>query len=239
MNQIRLQKFLSQAGIASRRASEQLMRDGKIAVNGSVVTTPGTKIDPSKDRVTYNGKAVQPIENKTTILLYKPTGYICSTTSAQGKTVMELLSRIEKRLYPVGRLDKESEGLLLLTNCGELANQLMHPRYNQLKVYEVEVSGNLSSATLQKLNQRMLIDGYRIHPAKVTLLKAAQRSRHYNLLQFELKEGRNRQIRKMCEQVNLRVERLIRTQIQTLTIGNLQPGQWRELSADEVQSLTK
>ena len=233
---MRLQKYLAQAGVASRRASEQLIRDGRVGVNGETAATPGISVDPDTDCITVDGRTVERITEQRTILLYKPRGYICSAATDQRKTILELLTEISTRLFPVGRLDKDSEGLLLLTNDGDLANRLTHPRYQQRKRYEVTVSGVVDNAALTTLNGPMMIDDYEIRPATVTLLKMRQESGK-TLLSFELREGRNRQIRKMCEAVGLRIHRLVRTEIKTLTLNSLHPGQWRDLTASEIEGL--
>ncbi len=238
MTVMRLQKYLSQAGIASRRASEQLIADGRVTVNGAKVTTPGQKVESDSDTITFDGNLVQLTTTYKTIMLYKPRGYICSSSESQGKTVFELLENIDLRLYPIGRLDKDSEGLLLLTNDGELANKLTHPRYNQHKTYQVTVSGNMSDATLSALNKPMIIDDYKIRPVKVYISEQRSRSGK-TVLTFELKEGRNRQIRKMCEAVDLRIHRLTRTKLHSLTLGDLHPGEWRDLTASELQEIQK
>ena len=232
---MRLQKFLAHAGVASRRAAEKIITGGRVCLNGETVTHPGTPVVPEQDTVTLDGQPIVPEQKSLTLLLYKPRGYISSTSSVQGKSVLELLPEGMPRLYPVGRLDKNSEGLLLLTNDGNLANRLTHPRYEHRKIYEVTVSGHLSDAVIRKLNRPMVIDGYRIRPAKVKLLRALDNGR--TVLGFELREGRNRQIRKMCEALNLRVNRLIRTKIGNLKVGNLRPGEWRELSHAELTQL--
>jgi 23S rRNA pseudouridine2605 synthase len=233
---MRLQKYLAQAGVASRRASERLIHDGHVTVNGKPVPKTGQDVTPGRDQVEVDGVAVTLVTKTRTILLHKPRGYICSTSSIQGKTIFELLADIEERIFPVGRLDKDSEGVLLLTNDGELANRLTHPRYQQHKRYEVTVSGIVNDAALRALNSPMTLDDYEIQPAKVTLLKVRQESGK-TLLRFDLKEGRNRQIRKMCESVDLRIHRLIRTEIKSLTLGALPPGKWRDLTDEELKQL--
>jgi len=237
MTVMRLQKYLAQAGIASRRASEQLICDGRVALNGATVTSAGQSVDTETDQVTFDGNPVILSVTNRTIMLYKPRGYICSTNSSQGRTVFELLEDIKERIYSVGRLDKDSEGLLLLTNNGDLANRLTHPRYNQHKRYEVTVSGIVTDITLKKLNGSMLIDGYRIRPVEVSIQKRRQDSDKTELI-FDLHEGRNRQIRKMCEAVNLRIHRLTRTQMGNLTLDNLHAGEWRDLTQDELSQLS-
>jgi len=237
MSTMRIQKFMAQAGVASRRASEKLISEGRVTLNGEVVTSPGIAVDSDKDHITFDGRPVSLPAEQRTVILYKPRGYICSASSAQGKTVLDLLSDIKERLYPIGRLDKDSEGLLLLTNDGELANKLTHPRYNQSKIYEVTVSGIISDAIMAKLNSPMRIDGYLIRPASVTIKEQRSES-NKTVLVFHLKEGRNRQIRKMCEAVNLRIHRLTRTQVHTLTLENMRPGEWRNLTQEEIRKLS-
>ncbi len=233
---IRLQKYLAQAGIASRRASERLILDRRVAINGETATTPGQSIEKGVDVITLDGDIVELSEKQRTLLLHKPRGFICSASTSQGKTIFELLTDIEERLFPIGRLDKNSEGLLLLTNDGELANRLTHPRYGQLKRYEVTVSGTIDDTVLRKLNGTMTIDDYQIIPATVTVQETCH-DPDVHILIFELREGRNRQIRKMCKSVGLHVQRLIRTQLKTLSLGNVRPGQWRELTESEVNDL--
>jgi 23S rRNA pseudouridine2605 synthase len=234
---MRLQKYLAQAGVASRRASEQIIRDGRVAVNGATVTEVATNVEPGIDNVTVDGRAVDIATERRTIILHKPRGYVCSASGAQGKSVLDLLDGVEERLFPVGRLDKDSEGLLLLTNDGELTNRLTHPRHQQSKRYEVTVSGTVSGAAIDRLNSRMVIDGYKIQPARVTVIETRRQSGK-TILAFVLKEGRNRQIRKMCDAVELRVHRLVRTGIKDLTLSGLRPGQWRDLTREEEEQLS-
>lgn len=244
---IRLQKFLAERGVASRRQSAQYIVEGRVRVNGRVVTEPGTHIDMEKDKVTIDGRLIEKHrEAFRTIMLYKPRGYVCSTSAKQGpstrsgrsRTVYDFIKGIKERLVPVGRLDKNSEGLLLMSNDGNLVNRLTHPRYEQEKAYNVTVSGNVNYTSLGKLRSRLVIDGYRIQPAKVTILRNGERTGRL-LLEFVLKEGRKRQIRKMCEQVELKVHRLVRVRIRNLTLAGLKPGQWRDLSSKEVEELRK
>jgi pseudouridine synthase len=234
---MRLQKYLARAGVASRRASENIIRDGRVSINGSTVTTPGTIVDSQCDIVCLDGKALTLAIAVRTIMLNKPRGYICSANASQGRTVFELTKDIPQRLFTVGRLDKESEGLLLLTSDGELANRLTHPRYGHTKTYEVSVSGQVSEAIIQKLNSPMFIDGYRIQPVKVSQKNGAPTRN--TILSFALREGRNRQIRKMCENCNLRVMRLKRIQLQDLTLNGLASGKWRDLTEGEIKRLKR
>lgn len=226
-SKIRLQKFLAQRGVASRRRSAQLISEGLVTINGETTYEPGFHINPEKDEICINGEKLPvELEKRRTIILYKPRGYICSTSSEHGKTVYELTKGISERIVPVGRLDKESEGLLLMSNDGDLILKLTHPRYGHKKTYEVTVSGKVDEDVLKKLRSAMIIDDYKIWPVDVKLLKKINSDEF--LLQFKLKEGRNRQIRKMCEQVNLTVLKLVRTKIGDLTLAGLKPGEWKD-----------
>lgn len=225
---MRLQKYLAERGVASRRGSAVIIADGRILVNGTRILEPGYDVRPD-DEVLMDGKQLPSLREKhRTILLNKPRGYICSRSSAQGKTVFELVTNIPERLVTVGRLDKNSEGLIIMTNNGDLANRLSHPRYKQEKIYEVTVSGRIDKSVLNKLNSRMVIDEYRIEPVKVSLLKESSVNNR-SVLEFVLTEGRNRQIRSMCRLVSLTIHRLVRTRIKNITLKGLEPGQWREI----------
>ena len=223
---IRLQKFLAQRGIASRRSSANIIQEGEVTVNGEVILEPGFHINPEKDVICINGKKISSeIEKRRTIILYKPRGYICSTSDKNGRTVYELIKGISERVVPVGRLDKESEGLLLMSNDGDLILKLTHPRYGHKKTYEVTVSGLVDEKILKKLQSAMVIDDYTIRPVNVQVL---EKNKSETVLLFVLEEGRNRQIRKMCEQTGLTVTKLIRTKIGDLTLAGLKPGEWRD-----------
>lgn len=236
---VRLQKYLADRGIGSRRACEKLIADGRVRVDGNVVTELGTKVVPSAALVLVDGDPVATTEEqRRSILLYKPRGYICSASSRQGKTVYELLGSVEERLVPAGRLDKDSEGLLILSNDGELVSRLTHPRHGHEKAYEVTVQGRVSGNALESLGRSFVLDGYRTRPARVTKLPR-QEGGGTTVLEFVLQEGRNRQIRRMCSDVGLRVMRLARTRIGPITAEGLQPGRWRELSAREVAALSR
>lgn len=234
---VRLQKFLARAGVASRRKAEVYIADGRVKVNGKAVDQPGVRVVPGRDVVELDCKTVSIRTDFRTIMLHKPRGYICSTSSVQGKTIYSLLDGIEEKLLPVGRLDKNSEGLLLLTNDGNLANKLTHPRYEQEKTYHATVSGSITPEALAKLNAPMLIDEYKTRPASVRVLPFATSS-PYKVLEIHLKEGRNRQIRKMCEQVELKIRRLIRVKIKNLELKGLPAGKWRDLTAQELEQFT-
>ncbi len=234
--QMRLQKALALAGIASRRAAEALIGEGAVSVNDETVTRMGTTVDPDHDRIRVKGQPVVFTALPLTLMLNKPVGYICSADDAQGRTVFALLREIPQRLFTIGRLDKDSEGLLLLTNDGELANRLTHPRYEHHKIYEVTVGRRVTTSMLAKLNSALPIDGMPIQPARV-IIKAQETGNHQARLEFTLKEGRNRQIRKMCEQVGLRILQLRRIQVGQLKLGPLPTGHYRELTPDECKRL--
>lgn len=234
---IRLHKFLAERGLGSRRRCEQYIADGRVAVNGKTVAVQGARIVPAHDTVTFDGKPIEKDKpTSRTIMLYKPRGYICSASPRQGRTVYDLIKGINERLVPVGRLDKDSEGLLLMSNDGDLVQRLTHPRFDPEKTYRVTVSGKVDGETLRKLRSRLVIDGYRIQPARARMLKdGGNPERH--IIEFALKEGRNRQIRKMCEAAQLKIHRLVRVRIKGLALSALTPGRWRDLSDREVAEL--
>lgn len=234
MEPIRLQKIIAQAGIASRREAEKLIAQGRVTVNGAVVTRLGSSAVLGRDDVQVDGQRFAAFPETITLMLNKPAGYICSSEPSQGKTVFALIKDVPQRLFTIGRLDKQSEGLLLLTNDGDLTHQLTHPRYEHRKIYEVSVSGIVVPQILRKLNRTMLIDGHPIKPATVKLLSQAASARETSVLQFTLSEGRNRQIRKMCDNVGLRVRRLCRLQMGPLQLGTLASGHYRRLTEQEL-----
>lgn len=236
MDSIKLQKYFTDCGVMSRRAAEAEITAGKVKVNGEPAYA-GQRIIPGVDKVTYMGKTVEmpKHQKKIYVMLNKPRGYLTTMSDDRGRaTVAELVSDVGARVYPIGRLDMDSEGLLLLTNDGDLALKLTHPRHEIPKIYHVRVSGDVSRDTLKALNSPMEIDGYQLLPVKTELISI---KRDYSLLRMTLYEGRNRQIRKMCESVGLDVERLCRIAIGTLTLGELAPGKWRYLSPSQVEYL--
>ena len=235
MEKIRLQKFFTDMGIMSRRASEKVILAGNVKINGKTASL-GDKVDPEKDTVVYNGKVIKPqTANKRYILLNKPLGYVTTTNDEKGReTVLSLLDEIDERVYPVGRLDMYSEGLLILTNDGELTNRLTHPKHEMQKTYSVIIKGEISPDALHKLNSPMEIDGYKLKPVKVRVI--SQGDGKTNTL-FTLNEGRNRQIRKMCEAVDLTIMRLTRISIGKLKLGELERGKWRDLTKNEIDYL--
>jgi len=231
---IRLQKYLAQCGVASRRKAEEYIRDGKVRVNGLIVTELGVKVSPD-DRVEVDGKPVKPENNKVYILLHKPRGYVTTVSDPEGrKTVLELVQGINERVYPVGRLDYDTSGLLLLTNNGDFANLLMHPRHEILKVYIATVKGKPTDEAIERLKTGVRIDDYVTAPAFVKVLNYYENK---TKLEITIHEGRNRQIRKMCEKIGHPVIRLKRIAYGNLELGGLKPGEWRFLTDKEVKQL--
>ena len=236
MEKIRLQKFFSENGIMSRRACEAELEQGNIAVNGRVAQV-GDSIDPDRDTVTWKGQMIRPRKKSFTyIMLNKPRGYITSLTDPQGrKCVTELLDGVHTRVYPVGRLDRVSEGLLLLTDDGNLTNRLTHPSHSIPKVYRVKVEGHPTEEQIKTLTSPLVIDGYTIKPVEVEVTPEAVDT----VLHMHLYEGRNRQIRKMCEIAGITVKRLSRVAIGQLRLNGLAVGKWRYLEQEEVDYLYK
>lgn len=231
---IRLQKYLSEAGIASRRKAEEMIRSGLVKVNGHVAQI-GDSVDPKKDNVAVRGKVVKKQNSLRYILLNKPRGYVTTTDDELGrKCVLELVKDVKERIYPVGRLDRVSEGALILTNDGAFANAMMHPSKHVPKTYRVTVRPEATSEQVDLLETGVEIDGRMTAPAEVRYL---QKEEGRAVLEIVLYEGRNRQIRKMCEAVNLEVARLKRTAVGSVKLGMLQTGQWRDLTAEEVEKL--
>lgn len=231
---IRLQKYFTDCGVLSRRAAEAEIAAGHVLVNG-VPAHVGDKIDPDVDRVEYRGKRISPPigSSHRYLMLHKPRGFVTTAKDERGrKTVLELVAGVGTRVYPVGRLDMDSEGLLLLTDDGEFTNRLTHPRHEIPKIYHVKVSPAPTASQLQRLAEPMEIDGYQLLPIGVRPLSA-------DTLELTLHEGRNRQIRKMCAEVGLKVQRLQRIAIGELTLGNLPCGKWRELTEEEVAYLSR
>jgi 23S rRNA pseudouridine2605 synthase len=237
MEPIRLQKFLADAGLMSRRAAEEEIKLGNVSVNGHVAEL-GAKINPQKDVVAYKNKRVRyEKQDYIYIMMNKPRGYLSSTSDDRGrKCVTDLLSGVDARVYPVGRLDLISEGMLLLTNDGELKNKLTHPSYSLPKLYRVKVSGEVTEDQYKTLTSPLVIDGYEIRPVEVSV---GEQDDAGTVLKMTLTEGRNRQIRKMCEIAGLTVKRLSRISIGNLKLNNLPVGKWRYLTNEEVEYLKK
>ena len=235
-NKIRLQKHLSECGIASRRKAEELIEEGKVKVNGHVAFL-GQKVDPKRDKITVRGKTVVSGNNvKTYIMLHKPRGFVTTLSDDKGrKCVTDLVKDAGTRLFPVGRLDMNSEGLLLMTNDGEFANKLTHPSSHVNTTYRVTVAGEVDDEKLITLREGIMLDGKKTLPCDCFV---AERKVDRTVLIFIISEGRNRQIRRMCEAVKLEVLRLKRTEIAGVKLGMLPRGSWRPLNEREMRRLT-
>src|SRR3954466_8908845 len=229
----RLQKILSQAGVASRRASEQLMRDGRVTVNGKTVLELGTKADASRDDIRVDGRRIKMPERHIYLLVNKPSGYVTTRSDPQKRrTVIDLLKGVREYVYPVGRPDYDSEGLLILTNDGDLAARLPHPRHGVPRVYEATVLGEPDEHDVERLAKGVTIDGQRTGPAEVASIGPSR-------LRITVREGRNRQVRKMCDAIGHPVTQLRRVAIGPIRDPKLKPGTWRDLRDDEVAALRK
>lgn len=234
--QERLQKILAQAGITSRRAAEELITAGRVAVNGQVVAVLGSKADPERDSITLDGKPVRQVTRKVYILLHKPAGYVTTMKDPQGRPVVtDLLKGAKERLFPVGRLDYNTEGLLLLTNDGAWANTLAHPRHEVDKEYHVRVRGEVGPEQIASLAAGVLLEDGPTAPAQVREVKASDNN---TWLSVVIHEGRFRQVRRMCEAVGLSVVRLKRVRYGMLALGDLKPGEYRVLSDGEARALS-
>ncbi|MBR7164073.1 MAG: rRNA pseudouridine synthase [Clostridia bacterium] len=232
---MRLQKYMALCGVASRRAAENLITAGCVMVNNHTVTELGTKVNPDKDRVTVNGKAIFPPQKNVYIMLNKPRGYVTTAKdNFDRKTVLDLIPSHLGRLFPVGRLDYDSEGLLLLTNDGDFTYRLTHPRHEVTKSYLVLVSGVPSEQALSALRNGVVIDGRKTMPAKAELKRSESEK---SVLLITILEGRNRQVRKMCAAVGHEVLRLRRVAEGPLSLGDLKSGEWRHLTEKEVLRL--
>lgn len=233
-NKIRLQKHLSACGIASRRKAEELIEAGKVRVNGRIATL-GDKVDPKRDKVTVRGKNVVAVTQKVYIMLHKPRGYVTTMSDEfDRKNVADLVKDVGVKVFPVGRLDRDSEGLLIMTNDGELANTITHPSSHVNKTYRVTVGGAVDDDRIKRLCEGVVIDGKKTMPCDVFVI---ERREDRTVLNFIIQEGRNRQIRKMCDTVGLEVLRLKRIEIAGVKLGGLKPGSWRELNERELTRL--
>ena len=233
----RLQKILSQAGVASRRASEQLIVDGRVTVNGHTVLELGTKADAQRDDIRVDGRRVKVAQVHRYILLNKPRGYVTTRSDPERRpTVLDLLSAVREYIYPVGRLDYDTEGLLILTNDGDLAARLAHPRHEVPRVYEARVLGVPDSHDVARLSKGVPVEGRRTAPSEVQL--RVSRSGEATLL-ITLREGRNRQVRNMCEAIGHPVTNLKRIAIGPIRDTRLKTGHWRELTPTEIKHLKR
>lgn len=231
---VKLQKYVSDCGLMSRRAAEDEIAAGAFSVNG-LAAKPGNRVDPSRDTVTYRGRRIRPSGRKYYIMLNKPRGYVTTMSDERGRrTVASLVADLPARVYPVGRLDMDSEGLLLLSNDGEFANRLMHPSFGHRKVYSVTVAGFVSNEAADRLRAMRELDGERISPCGVEII---ERSATRSVLRMVLCEGKNRQIRRMAAAVGLKVTSLVRVAVGCVHLGTLEVGKWKELSPAQVKAL--
>ena len=232
---MRLQKYLAQCGVASRRHAEEMIREGKIQVNGVTVREMGLQVDESRDTVSVEGKEVRPEESKHYLAYYKPIGEVTTTSDPEGRpTVMDKFRDYPVRLFPVGRLDYDSEGLLLLTNDGDLMNHLLHPSHEVNKVYLVKASNNISDEEIRQLKQGVMIDNKLTSPARVRLIR---KEAFDTVLLIAIHEGRNRQVRKMIEKIGHQVVSLKRVAFGPVELKDLPRGQWRSLTEQEILRL--
>ncbi|MBA3231626.1 MAG: rRNA pseudouridine synthase [Acidobacteria bacterium] len=240
---IRLQKILSTAGIASRRAAEEYITQGRVMVNGTTVTELGTKADPDADDIRVDGRRLKPPKGRRYILLYKPRGYMTTRSDPQRRpTVIDLLTKggVRDYVYPVGRLDYDSEGLLLLTSDGDLAAKLTHPRHGVEREYHVRVRGVPEERQLERLARGIVLEGRRTTPAEIQLHKTLEaESGPQAVLAVIIREGRNRQVRDMCDAIGHPVVRLRRVRIGPITDAHIRPGEFRDLDAREIKALQR
>jgi pseudouridine synthase len=231
---IRLQKYLADAGIASRREGERMIEAGRVEVNGKVITTQGVRVDPGHDVVRVDGRRVQGSGRRVYYLLHKPKGFITSASDPEGRpTVLELLQGVRERIFPVGRLDWNSEGLLILTNDGDLTYRLTHPVNHVPKVYRVKVKGGISGVEVESLRKGMVLEGRKTLPARVERVSGQANT----WLEITLYEGRRNQIRRMLDRLGHRVQKLKRIAIGPIHDRALKPGEWRRLTTEEIRLL--
>lgn len=237
LDKTRLQKIISGAGITSRRKAEEMINSGHVTVNGKTAQI-GCKADPKKDKIRIDGKLISTVNNrkKIYIMLYKPRGYVTTMHDQfDRKCTADLVKALHDRIYPVGRLDRDSEGLLLMTNDGDFSNAVMHPAHHVPKTYRVTIRPAASDEQINKIISGVEIDGRKTSPAEVRIITNEV---NREVLEITLHEGRNREIRKICEKLGLEVARLKRISVGNVQIGSLSPGKWRELTANEINSLT-
>ena len=237
MEQIRLQKYLADAGIASRRKAEELIKQGKVYVNGKIVNELGTKVTPNVDEIRYEGKKVEIEEKYIYILLNKPIGYVTTVKDQFNRpTVMELLKRVKESVVPVGRLDMYTSGALILSNDGDFIYQVTHPKHEINKTYQVTVKGKITNVEVENLRNCVDIGGYITKPAQVRIMKVDE-EKNISRLEITIHEGKNRQVRRMCESVGRRVIALHRSKIGNIGVKDIELGKWRYLKDFEVKTL--
>ena len=232
----RLQKYMARCGVASRRKCEEIILSGEVSINDKIVSELGVKINPEKDIVTYKGNIIKPEEKKLYIMLNKPEGYITSVKDEKGrKTILDLV-KVEERIYPIGRLDYDSSGLILLTNDGDIYNKIIHPRVNIGKKYIATCRGEFSKEEIKRFENGIDIGGYITADAKMTLLDIEKKNNSVNsVVEIIIHEGKNRQIRRMCEALGHEVLSLKRVEVGNIKLGYLKKGQWRDLTEEELK----
>lgn len=234
---MRIQRYMSQCAVASRRRAEEMIKQGRVSVNDQVVTAMGTTVEGG-DVVKVDGRVIRPIREKTTIIYNKPAGLVCSVSDEKGRqTVVDAVKSLGQRVYPVGRLDMWTEGLLLMTNDGELALLMTHPRYHVTKTYVATVKSKISDRAIAKLRSGVMLEDGMTRPARVRRLPPAEDGRHR--IQLQITEGRNRQVRRMLETVGAPVHHLVRTHLGPLSLQELRVGQWRKLTEEETAVLKR
>ena len=232
----RLQKYLAECGVASRRKCEEYILQGKVKVNNKIITELGTKINPEKDKVTFEGKEVKKENQKVYILLNKPIGYVTTAEEQFGRDKVLDLVKVKERIVPVGRLDMYTSGALILTNDGEFVYKVTHPKHEITKTYTVTIHGIITKQEVEQLSNGVKIDGYITKPAKVKILKTDE-EKNISRIEITIHEGKNRQVRKMCEAIGKKVIALHRSKIGNIGVKDLKLGQWRYLKENEVKQL--
>ena len=238
MEEVRLQKFLSNHGICSRRKAEELILNGLIKVNGEVVTQLGKKINPEKDEVIYKGNKIGKTDKKVYILLNKPIGYVTTTKDQFGRNTVLDLVKVKEKILPVGRLDMYTSGALILTNDGEFIYKVTHPKYEVEKTYNVTLKGIITKDEIQNLEQGVKIENYISGNAKVKILKL-DKEKDISRIEITIHEGKNREVRKMCNSIGKKVLALHRSKIENIDVKKLKLGEWRYLTNREVEKLLK
>lgn len=236
MEEIRLQKYLAEAGVASRRKAEELIQQGKVKVNDKIVTELGTKINPEKDQVEYEGKTITIENEKVYILLNKPIGYVTTAKDQFNRDSVLDLVKVKQRIVPVGRLDMYTSGSLILTNDGDFVYQVTHPKHEIEKTYTVTIKGIVTKEEVERLKKGVKIEDYTTRPAKVKILKTEE-EKDQSRLEITIHEGKNRQVRKMCEAVGHKVLALHRSKIAGIGVKDLPLGKWRYLSKSEIEKI--
>lgn len=236
MEEIRLQKYLANCGVASRRKAEELIQEGKIKVNGKIVTELGTKINPKKDEVAYQGKKVKEVEDFVYILLNKPIDYVTTAKDQFNRQSVLDLVKVKQRIVPVGRLDMYTSGALILTNDGEFVYKVTHPKHEIEKTYTVTIKGIVKQEDVEQLRKGVEIDDYITKPAKVKILKT-DKEKNQSRLEITIHEGKNRQVRKMCEAIGHKVLALHRSKIAGIGVKDIELGKWRYLTQKEVEKI--